>query len=374
MKAIAFAPDSGELKIVERPEPAIVAPGDVKLRTIRVGICGTDREQLHWGRRPIPEGQSDMVIGHESFGQVVAASSDVARVSKGDYGVFTVRRGCGRCLPCQTNRSDMCQTGDYRERGIWRADGYQAEYVVDDEQYLVRVPPALEAVGVLVEPLSVVEKAIDQALRVQATRLSDAPATADGLAGRRCLVTGLGPIGLLAAMILRLRGAHVHGMDIVDETTPRPRWLAHIGGRYIDGRVVRADQVSSQFGDMDLVIEASGGPGMAFSVAQSLARNGVCVIIGVPGDRRSSPIAAGDLVLRMVVGNQAIIGVVNAARVHFQMAVDDLERARLAWGDHAARLITHRRPYTDIAAALAQHTPDEIKTVIEWNHDIGRTS
>ena len=102
------------------------------------------------------------------------------------------------------NRADMCQTGKYRERGIRGLDGYQTEFAVDQEQYVVRVPPELEPVGVLMEPLSVVEKAIDEALRVQTVRCPDAATTPDWLHGRRCLVAGLGPVGLLAAMVLRL--------------------------------------------------------------------------------------------------------------------------------------------------------------------------
>ena len=120
--------------------------------------------------------------------------------------MFTVRRGCGECLPCMMNRSDMCLTGRYQERGIWGMDGYQTEYAVDTEQYIVRVPAELEAVGVLTEPLSVAEKAIDESVRLQAARLPEAAATPNWLYGRRCLVAGLGPIGLLAALALAPSG------------------------------------------------------------------------------------------------------------------------------------------------------------------------
>jgi glucose 1-dehydrogenase len=113
-------------------------------------------------------------------------------VKAGDYAVFTVRRGCGECACCLMNRADMCQTGKYRERGIRGLDGYQTEYAVDQEQYVVRVPAELEPVGVLMEPLSVVEKAIDEALRVQTVRCPDAATTPDWFHGRRCLVAGLG--------------------------------------------------------------------------------------------------------------------------------------------------------------------------------------
>ena len=125
-----------------------------------MGICGTDREEVSGGRAQAPEGQKELVIGHEMLGQVVSAGSSVTRVKAGDYAVFTVRRGCGECACCLMNRADMCQTGKYRERGIRGLDGYQTEFVVDREQYIVQVTAELEPVGVLMEPLSVVEKAI----------------------------------------------------------------------------------------------------------------------------------------------------------------------------------------------------------------------
>src|SRR4029079_11056942 len=150
------------------------------------------------------------------FGQVVETGRDVKQVKSGDYAVFTVRRGCGKCRPCAMNRSDMCETGLYSERGIAGIDGYQTEYVVDHERFVVRVPPELEAVGVLTEPFSVAEKAIAEAVHVQRTRLPDSSTSLDWLAGKQCLVAGLGPVGLLAALSLRLREADVWGLDIVD--------------------------------------------------------------------------------------------------------------------------------------------------------------
>ena len=124
---------------------------------IRVGICGTDREEVSGGRAQAPQGQSELVIGHEMLGKVVNVGSSVTCVKPGDYAVFTVRRGCRECSCCLMNRADMCQSGNYRERGIRGLDGYQAEYAVDEEQYVVRVAAELEPVGVLMKPLSVVE-------------------------------------------------------------------------------------------------------------------------------------------------------------------------------------------------------------------------
>jgi len=366
VKAIALTPNTTTLRLVDRPEPNIVAPNQVKLRVLRVGICGTDREEAAGGRARPPAGQKELVIGHEMFGQVTEVGPAVRRVHPGDYAVFTVRRGCGKCLPCSMNRSDMCQTGDYRERGIWGMDGYQNEYAVDEEQYLVHVPDELEAVGVLCEPLSVAEKAIDEAVRLQAARLPDAAATPLWLFGRRCLVAGLGPIGLLAAMVLRLRGAEVYGLDIVDKTSARPAWLESIGGQYVDGRQIAADNVDEQLGAMELIFESTGVAALEFNLLDALGPNGVYVLTGIPGGQRPLEIPGAELIRQLVLDNQVMLGSVNAARDHFQMAVDDLARARLKWGNHLEKLITPHYTLASFVSALRQHTPNEIKAVIEW--------
>jgi threonine dehydrogenase-like Zn-dependent dehydrogenase len=366
VKAIAVIPGTTTLRLVDRPVPSVTKSDEVKIKIVRVGICGTDREEVSGGRAAAPEGQRELVIGHEMFGQVVDTGPAVNRVRPGDYAVFTVRRGCGHCLACTMNRPDMCRTGEYKERGIEGLDGYQTEYVVDQEQYVIRVPDRLEAIGVLCEPLSVAEKAIDEVVNLQTRRLPDAPATPDWLHNRRCLVAGLGPVGLLATLVLRLRGAEVYGLDIVDADSARPQWLAHIDGQYVDGRQVPADQVDDKLGPMELIFEATGVASLEFNLLDALASDGIYVLTGIPGGDRPLEVPGPTLIRQLVLGNQVMLGSVNAARGHFQMAVDDLARAHLRWGDHLTKLITHRYHYTDFAAALGQQPPDEIKTVVEW--------
>ena len=367
MKAIATVPNASTLLLVERPEPTIHSPDEVKLRVLRVGICGTDREEASGGRSKAAPDHNELVLGHEMFGQVVEVGHAVTRVKPGDFAVFTVRRGCGKCLPCTMNRSDMCETGEYQERGIWGMDGYQTEYVVDKEQYVVFVPSALESIGVLCEPLSVAEKAIDEAVRVQIARLPDAPATPYWLYGRKCLVAGLGPIGLLAALILRLRGAVVFGLDIVDENSARPVWLQKIGGKYVDGRQVPADKVDDVLGPMELIFESTGVASLEFNLLDALAANGVYVLTGIPGGQRPLQIPGSELIRQMVLNNQVMLGSVNASRDHYQMAISDLFRAHLEWGELISQLITHHYPYKNYETALHQHKPDEIKAVVEWS-------
>lgn len=157
-------------------------------------------------RTQAPAGQKELVIGHEMFGQVVDVGSSVTRVKNGDFAVFTVRRECGGCSPCEMNRADMCQTGNYRERGIKGSDGYQTEYAVDKDQYVVRVSQEMAPVGVPAEPLSIVEKAIDESLRLQIVRRPDAATTPAWLFGRRCMVAGMGPAGGDGASPARRQG------------------------------------------------------------------------------------------------------------------------------------------------------------------------
>lgn len=369
MKAIAVVPGSTTLRLVDRPVPSVCDADEVKVQVLSVGICGTDREEAAGGRAAAPAGQGDLVIGHEMLGRVVEVGRSVARVRAGDYAVFTVRRGCGKCLSCAMSRPDMCHTGAYRERGIWGLDGYQAEYVVDREQYVVRVPPELKAMGVLCEPLSVAEKAIDEAVRLQTARLPDAPATPHWLYGRRCLVAGLGPIGLLAAMALRLRGAEVYGLDVVDAGSARPKWLEGIGGHYVDGRQVPVERMDERIGPMEVIVEATGVAALEFNLLDALAPDGIYVLTGIPGGDRPLEVPGADLIRRLVLGNQVMVGSVNAARDHFQMAVDDLGEAHLCWGNLVEQLITHRHPCTEFEAGLTKHPADEIKSIIEWATD-----
>lgn len=366
MKAISIIPGTKSLNLVDCTEPSLSSSYDVKVKVLKVGICGTDREEVAGGRSLAPPGKKDLVIGHEMFGQVVETGDAVTRVKQGDYAVFTVRRGCGRCLPCKINRPDMCRTGGYHERGIWGMDGYQTESVVDKEQYIIRVPPELVDIGVLTEPLSIAEKAIDEVFRLQCARLPDAPAELDWFSGRRCLVAGLGPVGLLAAMALRLRGAEVYGTDIVDAGTSRPKWLEGIGGKYIDGRSVTPQLVAEKIGSVSVIFEATGVASLEFNLLDALELNGAYVLTGIPGGSRPLQIQGAELIRRLVLGNQLMVGSVNASRDHFQMAVKDLFSARLLWGDHISRLITHRYPHDEFKSAFAHHESDEIKAVVEW--------
>ncbi len=366
MKAIAIKSGTTIIHLVDRDEPQVKAPDEIKLAVLRVGICGTDREEAVGGRCAPPGGRDELIIGHEMIGQVVEIGAAVTQVKIGDYAVFTVRRSCEKCPACLAGRSDMCYSGEYTERGIWKHDGYQTEFVVDREAYVVRLPEKIADIGVLTEPLSVAEKAIDESLQLQKSRLPDAFSSGDWLKGKRCLVAGLGPIGMLASMVLSLRGAEVYGLDIVDAESVRARWLTRIGGKYIDGRQVPADRIDTQVGPMDLIFEATGVPSLEFNLLDALTFNGIYVLTGIPAGSRPLNIPGADLIRQLVLNNQVMLGSVNASREHYRMAVEDLGNARRRWGNHIAELITHRYAYSDFVAGLKHHGQDEIKVIIEW--------
>jgi threonine dehydrogenase-like Zn-dependent dehydrogenase len=366
MKAIALIPGTTTLRLVDRPEPEITRPDEVKVQILEVGICGTDREEASGGRADPPPGTNELVIGHEMLGRVVQVGKLVRTVQPGDYAVLSVRRGCGHCAACAIYRSDMCYSGDYTERGIKGRDGYQAEYVVDQEQSLVRIPKEMASIGVLTEPTSVIEKAIDEAMLIQTARLPDAGNPLNWLKGKQVLVAGIGPIGLLAAFALRLRGANVFGLGRQDAHTIRPSLLKRIGAQYVDEREVKLDALDKHFSQIDLIFEATGAARLEFDLLSVLGVNGIYVLTGIPGGDRPMNVEGGTLMRQLVLRNQVMVGSVNASRKHFQMAVDDLEKARETWGDAVNHLITHRFPYTQFAEALSLHSPDEIKAVLEW--------
>jgi threonine dehydrogenase-like Zn-dependent dehydrogenase len=367
MKAIAIKPGTTEVALIDVDEPQVSAPDAVKIKMLQVGICGTDREEIAGGRADVPAGENRLIIGHEMFGQVVETGCAVTKVKKGDYGVFMVRRGCGRCKACLAGRSDMCYTGAYTVRGFKGADGFQAQYVVDKEHCLVRVPADMKEIGVLTEPMSVAAKAIDEALIIQKARLQDFEKDENWLQGKRAFVAGIGAIGLMAAFALRLRGANVVGLDVVDEDTRRPQLLKAIGGTYVDGRSVPVTSLDDVCGEVDFIFEATGVAEIEFQLIDVLGTNGIYVATGIPGGNRPITLEDASLMKQLVLKNGVMLGSVNASLHHYQVAVDDLAACLKRWPDQIRAVITERIPYEDFDAALHNHSADEIKVTVQWS-------
>jgi threonine dehydrogenase-like Zn-dependent dehydrogenase len=366
MKAITLIPGTTNVSVQEVPEPTIHAGNEVKVKILQVGICGTDREEAAGGRASAPDGKKELIIGHEMFGQVVETGKNVRSVKPGDYAMFTVRRGCGECAACLNDRSDMCFTGNYTERGIKGADGFQSQYVVDKEEFIVKIPEAIKEIGVLTEPMSVAAKAIDEAVNIQTARLPLFDETQNWLTGKKALIAGIGAIGLMAAFALRLQGAEVMGMDIVDEHTLRPSLIKKIGGTYIDSRKMPVENLDDIYGQFDLVFEAAGVAKLQLELIDALGINGIYVATGIPHGHRPLNLPVASLMQQLVLNNQVVVGSVNAGIKHYKMAVDFLEACHQRWPALISQTITERVPYSDFKTALKSQSVDEIKVVVDW--------
>lgn len=367
MKALAVFPGERGIRLIDRPEPAIEAPTQVLLRVLEVGICGTDKEIVAFEYGTPPEGEGHLVLGHECLAEVVETGPAVAAVSPGDLVVPTVRRPCSdpACRACAAGRQDFCSTGMFRERGIQGAHGFMAERVVEEEQFLTRLDPGLREVGVLVEPLTIAEKAAEQARLVQQRLpwLRDL-AREDPGAGHEALVLGAGPVGLLGAMVLRRAGLGVTVYSKTSPGDPRQGVVAAIGARFVSADEVSAEDLVRGLGQtLDLVYEAVGASALAFEVLQALGPNGIFIFTGVPGRKAPVPIDTDRMMGNLVLKNQVILGTVNAPRHSFEAAARDLATFRGLWPGVVESIITTRHPLVDAAAVLT-HPIRGIKSVI----------
>lgn len=358
MRAMAVFPEQRDLRIIDVPAPELRNEHDVLIRVREVGVCGTDREISHYHYGSPPAGTQRIVLGHEALGEVVAAGPAVRRVALGDLVVVTVRRPCSdpECLACRAGRQDFCMTGHFRERGIKGADGFMTEVVVEDERYLVRIPKALSDVAVLVEPLTIAAKAavdLDTILRRypwEPTRL-------------RALVLGAGPIGLLAAMMLRSRDVETFAYSLEPAHSDRADLVRSLGAAYVSARDVPIGDIASRVGAPDVIFEAVGVAKVAFDAIQALAPNGVFIMSGVPAPGRPVEIDLDGIMRNVVLKNHVLLGTVNASRSDFEESVGYLERFMVLFPDSVRRLIT-RRAKLDDAPALLQ-SGGGIKQVIQ---------
>lgn len=333
-------PGSAALAELEGP----VGDGDVLAEGVLVGVCGTDLEIAAGGYGIAPPGHDLLVLGHESLGRVVSAPSKSGLVP-GDLVVGVVRRPDPvPCQPCAAGAPDMCRNGLYTERGIKGMHGFGAERWRIESQYAVRVDPGLGDAAVLLEPASVVAKAWDHIDRI-AGRTPATPQTA--------LVTGAGPIGLLAALLGVQRGLEVHVLDR-HQTGPKPALVAELGATYHATSITDVPPP-------DIVVECTGAPAVVLAVLTHNRPAGIVCLTGVSAGGTTTPIDLGALNRQLVLENDVIFGSVNANRTHYQHAAAALAAADTAWLD---RLITRRVPLGSWTEALVRD-PGDVKVVVE---------
>ena len=370
MKGVGVVPNKRELRLIDHPEPAISAPNEVKIRTIQVGICGTDREICTFAYGQPPAGGEYLLLGHECLGEVVEVGSAVKNFKAGDLVVPSVRRPCAdpNCAPCREGRQDFCFTWKFTERGINQVHGYMTEFFVEEEAYLTPVPKELRDVAVMAEPLTIAEKGLAQAWQVQ-KRLTWEHDNRDGKGrgyGRNAVVLGAGPIGLLGAMKLLVEGFRV----FIYSRSPKPNLkadiAAQIGAEYISNTEVSADELANRIGNIDLVYEAVGEGHLTFDVMRVLGINGVFILTGIPPERPAIPVFADVIMRNITLKNQAIIGTVNASQVDFADAIRDLGEFKKRWPEAVRALITGRHTI-DAHRELLVGKATGIKNVIEFS-------
>lgn len=349
MRAVAVFPAERQVRVVDHPEPKIDSPSQSKIRMLDVGICGTDKEIVDFQYGTPPDGSSYLVIGHESLGEIIEVGPNVSRVKQGDLVVATVRRPCPHpeCVACRHGRQDFCYTGDFTERGIKQQHGYMTEMVVEEERYLNPVPPALRDVAVLVEPLTIAEKAIAQLVEVQ-KRLPWWQPT-----GNNAVVLGAGPVGLLGAMALKVAGFNVTVYSRTQSHESKDDIVSDIGATFIDAETHTVKQMAKAVGRVDVVYEAVGASSLAFEAIKFLSPNAAFIFTGVPG--RKGPIEVDtDFIMRdMVLNNQLVYGTVNAPPESFAAAIRDMETFVKQWPDAVKRIITGRFGIEDALQPLS---------------------
>jgi len=370
MRAIAVVPASRQVEIAQVPVPRVAAPTDVKLRMLEVGVCGTDKEICAFEYGTPPEGESRLVIGHESLGEVVEVGSGVETLRPGDLVVPMVRRSCPHehCLPCRSGRQDFCVTGDFKERGIKQLGGFMTEIVVDDEAYMVAVPRALRDVAVLVEPLTIAEKSLLQLWTVQQRVAWACPHSRTYGSGHchRALVLGAGPVGLLGAMALVAAGFETFVYSRERENEPKGDLVRSFGAKYVSAQTSDFVRVAKDVGPMDVVYEAVGSSRLAFDAVQLLAANGVFIFTGVPALKGPAPVDTDQLMRNMVLKNQLLLGSVNAGRDAFEAAIRDLAVFDRRWPQALRSLITGRHP-VEAYRDLLLGRPSGIKNLIAFS-------
>lgn len=345
MQALMVRPGQADsLTVKELPEPE-PQPGELLVEGLAVGICGTDREIAGGHHGSPPPGEDFLVLGHESFGRVLEAPQG-SGFAVGDHVVGVVRRPDPvPCVACAQGEFDMCRNGGYAERGIKDMHGYASPRWTVPLEYAVTVPASIGDLGVLMEPASVVAKAWEQ-VRVIGERSVFRP--------RTVLVTGAGPVGLLAALLGRQRGLDVHVLDQVTDG-PKPALVRDLGGTYhheLDGVFDRVEP--------DVVIEATGAPAVVLAAVSSTVDYGIVCLTGVSSAGRARRVDAGSVNRDLVLENAVVVGSVNANQRHYRAGAEALEAADQEW---LRRLVSRRVPLDRYADAF-ETRDDDVKVLL----------
>ena len=332
MQALLTEPGVADSARVEEVPEVAPQAGEVPLRVLEVGVCGTDREIAHGLFGVAPEGSSSLVLGHEVL---AVTTRDGDGFSRGDLVAATVRRSCGHCHACAEDAPDACFTGDYFERGITRLDGFAREVVAESATQLIKVPPSLGRLGVLGEPTSVCARALRHA-RVIANRQ---PSRLD-----RALVVGGGAIGMLTTLLLRLEGVDVWTASL----EPANPVVEACGAHYVSTK----ETPLAELGGFDLVVEAAGDAQLMADSLGLLRRGGVACLLGIDGREQTVSLDGRVIGVDAVLENRVVFGSVSAQRQDWLAGLAALDRARERWQDAIEQIVGLRVPLDRFAEAF----------------------
>jgi threonine dehydrogenase-like Zn-dependent dehydrogenase len=346
MKALTIVPGKANSACVQEvPEPPS-SDGSVLVRALELGICGTDFELIAADYGWAPPGSDRLILGHESLGQVEDAPQN-SGLAKGDLVVGIVRRPDPEpCLACAVGEWDMCRNDKYTERGIKERNGFGSGLWRIEPEFAVRLDPGLRDVGVLMEPASILAKAWDHITRIGG-RAEWKP--------RTLLVTGAGPVGMLAALMGAQRGLEVHVLDRMQDG-PKPRLVRELGATYHTGPIKNIGIRP------DVVIECTGVASVIVEAMNQFGSDGILCLAGVSSHEQEATIDLGSINRTMVLENSVIFGTVNANRRHYEMAAQALQAANREW---LSQLISRKEPLANWQEALKRR-PDDIKVVIDF--------
>ena len=351
MQALVVRPGEAHTTRVADVPLLPVREDEVLVRTLEVGVCGTDREisEGHFGVPP--DGDDTLVLGHELLGIVEREGHGFTR---GDYVTAIVRRSCSHCLACAEGAPDSCLTGDYSERGITRLHGFARELVAEDPAQLIGIPASLARLGVLVEPASICERGIRHARAIGGRQPWQL---------RRALVIGAGAIGMLSTYLLRLSGLDVWtaGRRVDD---PRAELVTASGARYVSTATEPLASLREEVGGFDLVVEATGDAQVMADSIGLLRRSGVACLLGLDPRRRAVELEGSVIGVDAILENRVVFGSVNAHRVDWLAAVESLDRARERWPGALEELIGLRVPLDRFAEAFG-HTGVKATLVLD---------
>jgi threonine dehydrogenase-like Zn-dependent dehydrogenase len=331
---LALVTQPGRTHTTRVEDVPVVKPreGEVLVRTLEVGVCGTDREISEGLFGSSPDDETLLVLGHEGLAVV---ERDGYGFTRGQLVTAVVRRSCGHCIACAEQSPDSCLSGDYSERGITRLHGYARELVAEDPEQLVAIPTSLGRLGVLAEPTSICERALRHARTIggrQPWQLE------------RALVIGAGAIGLLATYLLRLADVEVWTASL----EPANELVEQSGATYVSTH----DTELAELGTFDLVIEAAGNAQLMAQTLGLLRRSGVACLLGIDPHHQKVELDGAVLGVDTVLENRVLFGSVNAQRQDWLAAVADLDRARDRWPEALEHFVTLRVPLDRFAEAF----------------------